>query len=322
MSETINQRIEEAAKVLRDAESVACAGHVAPDGDALGSALGLAAAARLAGKNVSVAFGDPSVLADNLNFLPLDLISPVAEFPSEPEVMVAFDTASAERLGSLEAPARKAKTLIVVDHHVSNEGFGDIQIIDATAAASAELAYLLISAAGWPIDDAAATSLYTGLVTDTGRFQYSATSPRTLRIAAHLIEAGVRPEVIGQNLYEKVPFGYLALSARVLGRSQLDKARSMVWSSMTKEDLRATGLGYEDADQLIDDLRLAREADVALLIKQVAGGFKCSMRSRGATDVGAIAVALGGGGHHNASGFTHSGPVEAVMQAVSALIDG
>ena len=237
---------------LRDAESVACAGHVAPDGDALGSALGLAAAARLAGKNVSVAFGDPSVLADNLNFLPLDLISPVAEFPSEPEVMVAFDTASAERLGSLEAPARKAKTLIVVDHHVSNEGFGDIQIIDATAAASAELAYLLISAAGWPIDDAAATSLYTGLVTDTGRFQYSATSPRTLRIAAHLIEAGVRPEVIGQNLYEKVPFGYLALSARVLGRSQLDKARSMVWSSMTKEDLRATGLrlrGRRSADR-------------------------------------------------------------------------
>lgn len=317
---SIEAGLRAAADILRRARSIAAVGHVSPDGDALGSALGLVAAARAAGKQAVASFGEPFVLSDTFGFLPLGLLVPPGEFPSEPEVMVAFDTAAFDRLGSLAPAAKAAKTLIVVDHHESNEGFGDVVIIDPKRGASAELAYLLIKETGFPIDIDAATALYAGIVADTGRFQYSSTSPETLRLAAELMEVGVRPEVVGQNLFEKLPFGYLRLSAIVLQRAELDTDVGIVWSVMTDADLEATGLEYADSDPLIDDVRVAREADVALLLKEVTRGFKGSLRSRGATDVGAIAVELGGGGHHNAAGFTHSGPPDEIVTAVKALV--
>ncbi len=317
---TVDAALREAAAILRRATFVVAAGHVSPDGDALGSALGLVAAARAAGKEAVASFGEPFVLSDTFDFLPLDLLVPPGEFPREPDVMVAFDTAAFDRLGSLAGPARAAGTLIVVDHHSSNEGFGDVVVIDPARGASAELAFLLIKEAGWPIDIDCATALYAGIVADTGRFQYSSTSPDTLRLAAELLEIGVRPELVGQHLFERVPFGYLRLSAAVLQRAEIDEALGIVWSVMDNEDLAAAGVSYADSDPLIDDLRIAREADVALLIKQLNKGYKASLRSRGATDVGAVAVEFGGGGHHNAAGFSHDGPPGAIVDAVKALI--
>jgi phosphoesterase RecJ-like protein len=117
-----------------------------------------------------------------------------------------------------------------------------------------------------------------------------------------------------------VPFGYLALSSRVLGRAVLEPERRFIWSIMTLEDLEACGLRHEDSDPLIDDLRIAAEADVALLLKQVSDGFKGSLRSRGRVDVGAIAGSLAGGGHHNAAGFTHQGPPRVIVELVRAAL--
>ena len=318
---SIDDAIRRAADALQSAETIGTLGHVSPDGDALGSALALALAARRAGKTAVASFGEPFVVPANLRFLPAEPLVHPADFPTQADVVVAFDTASADRLGSLGPAAETAATFVVADHHVSNDGFGDIAIVDPASAASGELAYRLIRAAGWEIDGDVARCIYTALVADTGRFQYSATTPATLRMAAELMEIGVRPEEVGQHLYEEVPFGYLALASRVLGRAELDEQRSLVWSVVQLADLAATGVGYEAADGLIDDLRVAREADVALLLKEVDGGMKGSLRSRGRVDVGAIAVALGGGGHRNAAGFTVDAAVDDVVGAVTAHLD-
>ena len=183
------------------------------------------------------------------------------------------------------------------------------------------MAYLLIEEAGWKIDDRIATSLLTGLVTDTGRFQYSNTTPATLRLAADLVAAGARPEVIGQHIYEETPFGYLTMAARVMGRAQLLPDAGLVWSVLFMEDLAIAGIGLADTDPLIDLIRLPAEAGAALLLKEHGPGeFKGSLRSRGVADVGAVAQALGGGGHRNAAGFTFHGSPEGAVAAVRSLL--
>lgn len=314
--------MDRAAEILGAAASIAACGHVGPDGDAFGSAVGFAYCARAAGKNAVVSFGEPFTISPNLEFIPRDVVVPASEFPKAPEVMVAFDTAVLHRLGSLAAAANAAGTLIVVDHHPIGEEFGDVRVVDAGAGAAAQITYHLIRRLGWPLPREAAIALWAGLVTDTGRFQYSSTSGDTLRVAADLVDGGVPVDEVGQTLFENLPFGYLSLSSRVLGRASLDPGRRFVWSVMTQEDLDECGLDYTAADPLIDDLRIAREADVALFVKQLPDGWRGSLRSRGRVDVAAIAAEFGGGGHHNAAGFTAPGPPQAIVDRIKALLDG
>lgn len=322
MEPKIEQAISEAAEAIGRADRIGTVGHVAPDADALGSAVAFARSARLAGKEAVASFGDPFVIPAAYEFLPLDVVVPPSDFPEDAEVVVAFDTAVFDRLGSIGHHARKAGTLVVVDHHASNEGFGDIQVIDPQAAAAGQLAYRLIQQLDWPIDEGVATALMAAIVADTGRFQYSSTTPEVLRIGAELMEAGAVPEIVGQNLFEKLPFAYLNLLSAVADRAQLDEAKSLVSAVVLVKDLEEAGVAYEDSDALMDHIRVAREAEVALLIKEVASGFKGSLRSRGAVDVAAIAAEFGGGGHHNASGFSHAGPPEAIVEAVRSCLDG
>jgi bifunctional oligoribonuclease and PAP phosphatase NrnA len=318
----MKEALQKAAEVIGRAESLAISCHVSPDGDALGSALGLAHAAIAAGKGAVVSFGTPFVVPPSLEFLDSAPLVRPKDFPEEPEVMVVFDVGSFDRLVELGSSAKRAGTLIVVDHHVTNDGFGDVQIIDGSVAASGQLAVYLLDALGWPIDEKVATCLLTAIVTDTGRFQYSSTSPETLRVAARLVEAGARPEVIGQHVYESVAFGYLKASSMVLGRAELEEDLGLVWSWIGHQDLAASGARYEDLDGLIDDIRIAREAGVAALLKEVDKGWKVSMRSRGEVDVGSIAVAHGGGGHHNAAGFTATESLEEVVESIRAHLRG
>jgi phosphoesterase RecJ-like protein len=315
--------LRQAAAILREADSIVTTGHVGPDGDALGSALALAHAARGAGKVAVTAFGGSSGVPDTYAFLDLSPLVEASEVPPRPDVTVVFDTGIPSRLGDLAGVATEAKHLIVVDHHPHPaEGFGEVQVIDTEAGAAAQLCARLIDETGWAIDRRAATCLLTGIVTDTGRFQYSSTDGEILRMAARLVDLGVRPEVIGQAVYEAVPFGYLQVSSRVLGRAVLEEDLGLVWSVVEQADLEAAGLGFEDLDPLIDDLRIAREAGVAVLLKETSDGYKGSMRSRGVVDVGAIAAAEGGGGHHNAAGFTSDDPVDEIMDRIRARLRG
>jgi phosphoesterase RecJ-like protein len=316
--------LAEAAQVVAGAAELVLACHVGPDGDALGSMLAVAAAAATAGKKVYPTFGPPFSIPPAYRFLPLDLLVEPGEVPDHPDVMVTFDAAGPDRLAYLAKVASQAKCLIVLDHHAMGAGgFGHLNLIDPAAAATAEVAYVLIRELGWTVDDTVATCLLTALVTDTGRFQYSNTKPGTLRLAAEMVAAGARPEVIGQHIYEETPFGYLAVAAAVLGRAALDPDRGLVSTVLFQSDLKEAGVGLVDTDPLIDLVRLPVEAGVALLLKEQAdGSFKASLRSRGAVDVGSLAQAMGGGGHHNAAGFSHPGPPEAVVEAVKGLLAG
>ncbi|HEX9856099.1 MAG TPA: DHH family phosphoesterase [Acidimicrobiia bacterium] len=317
----IDAMLEEAAALIGDAGSIATIGHVGPDGDALGSALALALAARAAGKDAWATFGEPFVVPSQFDYLDQSPLVRSTEVPRSVDVAIVCDVAAEDRLGSAAPVAAGAGRVVVVDHHASNAGFGDCRVIDPAAAATAVLAYRLIAALGWPMTRAVADALYTGLVTDTGRFQYSATSPDDHRMAADLLEAGVRPEVIGRHVYEEAPFGYLSVAGAVLARAQLDADRRLVWSVLLQNDLTAGGIAYEEADGLIDLIRIAEESEVACLLREVGGGaVKGSLRSRGAVDVGSIAAALGGGGHHNAAGFTVEGSIADAIEQVRARL--
>jgi phosphoesterase RecJ-like protein len=319
MRESTRRAIRRAAEVLASAPEVAVACHVSPDCDALGSTAALARAAAAAGKRVVASFGSPFVVSAQYGFLDLSALVPPERFPAAPGVMVVLDVAAPDRLGELAGPASRAGTVVVIDHHATNPGFGDVAVVEPSAAATAELVYHLVGRLGWPLDAGTATALLAGIVSDTGSFLYSSTAPGVLRVAARLVAAGARPEAIGQSLYESRPFGYLGVAAAVLGRARLEGA--LLWSVLYAGDCAAAGVGVEDLDLLIDDLRVAREAEVTVLVKEAEKGWKVSLRSRGRVDVGAVAARYGGGGHRNAAGFNAGGSLDEVVAAVRGAVD-
>lgn len=312
--------LETAATAISGSETLDLACHIGPDGDALGSMMGLAIAAANAGKKVTTSFGSPFNIPSNLEFLPTAGLVPPGDFPSTPNVMVVLDAGSEDRLGELAKNAREARTLIVLDHHITNAGFGDISVVDGEAAATGEVVAELLELLDWPVTEDIATCLHTAIVTDTGRFQYSATKPSTLKLAAGLVAAGADTDYIGQQVYDQAPFGYLKAASAALSRAVLDEPTGVVSAILTHEDLEDAGIDWGDIDNLINTLRLPIEADVAVLAKVYEKDrVKLSLRSRGGTDVGRIAAELGGGGHRFAAGATVSLSAEDAIARVVEL---
>ena len=305
------------AAAVAAARTIVTVGHVGPDGDALGSMVALARSARLTGRAAWATFGEPFVMPHTLRFLDAEVVEHPAGVPAAFDLLVVVDCAEQSRLGSAASLVKQAGKVAVIDHHLTHDSFGDVAWIDSTAGATAQMVVTLLAHLGWPVDRPVAEALYAGIVTDTGRFQYSSTTSELHRMAAGLLDAGVEPDPIGQHLFAEVPFGYLGLAAAVLGRAVLEPERSLVWSSLTAADLAAAGVAYEQADGLIDLIRIAEEAEVALLLRQLDGTTtKGSLRSRGLVDVAAVATSLGGGGHRNAAGFTVPGTIERAIERV------
>jgi phosphoesterase RecJ-like protein len=322
---TETDELARAATVLRRAPEVAIACHVNPDADALGSSLGLAHHLIARGTRVVISFpNEPLELPPWAAALPVDgLVVPVDAFPAAPAVMVTCDCAAFDRLGSLGAAADAAEELIWIDHHRSNDGRGTIRLVDPDASSTCEVVARLIDAIGGDLTDESAISLYAGLVTDTGRFQYEAATPETLRLAARLREHPFDHAHLSQVLYENNRAAYLDVLGVAMDRAELDAAADLVWTYVLWSDLEQAGADPGDVDDLIDVLRATRDADTAALVKQQRDGrFKVSVRSRGARDLSAVAAAVGGGGHRLAAGYTSEvGPAETIRrlrQAVTA----
>jgi phosphoesterase RecJ-like protein len=320
MTERIGS-VADVAAALRQASSIVVVGHVGPDGDALGSMIALSLAARNAGITAVASFDEPFVVPEEMSFLDTSTLVPPADVPDTIDVGVVVDTSVPSRVGSLVEKLDASDQLVIIDHHISDGEWGDRLLIDRTAAAAAELVYEVIMELGWDITPEVATALYTGIVTDTGRFQYSSTSPRTHEIAAHLLGKGVHPDVIGQKLFEEASFGYYSVASRVLERATLDQDHKFVWSLVTNDDLADAGISSHETDGLIDLVRMARGTEAACLLKVKGNGIvKGSLRSRGVVDVASIAGAFGGGGHHNAAGFTTTQSPEAIISEITALL--
>jgi phosphoesterase RecJ-like protein len=319
-----------AAKILDSADQVCLACHVRPDADALGSMLALAQALTSRPGNsaaVVASFGDePFAVPTILAFLPgTELLTPPAEFPDRPQVMVTLDAASIGRLGPLAASAAAAAELIVLDHHASNTGFGTINLVDPATAATAVLTHRLITELGIPLTRDIATGLYAGLVTDTGSFKFAATTPQVHELAARLLRTGIDPAAVSRQLYDTAPFGYLRMLASALNRAQLDREAcnglGLVWTTVTRADRGPAALPFAAAESVIDEVRKAEEAEVAVVLKEADDGtWEVSVRSKAVIDVGAACTALGGGGHIRAAGFSASGSPDAAVRALEACL--
>jgi phosphoesterase RecJ-like protein len=313
-----------AIAAIQGADEIALACHQGPDGDALGSMLALALALRKRGRETVASWGsDPFVTPRHYSFLPgLDLLSPPDTYPEAPDVMVTFDCGSFERLGTLEPNAKAAKQLVVIDHHVSNDSFGTINLIDGDVAASAVLTYKLINAMGIDLDRDIATCLYTGVVTDTGSFKYRNTTPEIHQIAADLISYDIGHDDIVRIVYDTHPVGFLNLLALALERAEIIDEASMIWTWITQADIEKVAIGMEDTDGLIDVVRTADVAEVACVLKeQRDGAFKVSMRSKGNANIGAVCESFGGGGHAFAAGFTAEGDdPRAIVASIAAKL--
>lgn len=306
---------------LRGAREVSLACHVNPDGDALGSLLAASLGLRKLGKRTHAGWGaDPVIVPPSYRFLPgVQSIVQPGDIPIG-DVFLALDCGSANRLGLLEEPARKSKTLINVDHHAGNEYFGRLNIVDTHASSTAELVMRLLVDLGVELDRDIATCLYTGVVTDTGRFQYGNSNPGTLRLAAELLALDVPAPAIALEVFESNAFNYMKLLGRVLERATLVPEKRFVYSWITREDLAAAGIGLDETDKLIDTLRSTRDADVAAMFKEQGDGtYRVSLRSKGPASVGEIARAHGGGGHELAAGYTTPDVATGVNQILEGL---
>ena len=296
---------DEAVSALRDADEIAIACHVNPDGDAVGSLLAASLGLRKLGKKTYTSWG--AKLAEPLatfSFLPgMDEILLPGDMP-ETETFLALDCGAGDRLGELEAVAKRSRTLINVDHHPGNDDFGTINIVIPEASSTAELVAELLRDVGVEFDRDIATCLYTGIVTDTGRFSYSNTRPQTLRLAANLLEYDVSAPSIARDVFESSPFGYLKLVGRVFDRAELIEDARFVHSWLTRADLDETGVAIEETDRLVDAIRSTGAVDVAALFKQqMDGRWRVSLRSKG-PGIAEFARSQGGGGHELAAGFT------------------
>src|SRR3954447_6443930 len=232
--------IDRAAAVIANASLVVLACHVNPDGDALGSMLGMLHVLRAAGRRVVASFPTPFQVAPHYRDLPgLELLTAPAEFPTEPAVMVTFDCGSLSRLGAREPAAKGAHELIVIDHHVSNDRYGSINLVEPLAAASGVVVQRLVDAMGLPLSRDAAVCLYAALVCDTGRFQHETTTPEVFELARELSCFDVPIPELSRTLFEEHRFAYLQLLAHALQNAVLVPEKQFVWTKVSQADLAA-----------------------------------------------------------------------------------
>ncbi|MGH3520731.1 MAG: DHH family phosphoesterase [Haloechinothrix sp.] len=323
--------VDQAAALLRSATDVTLLGHINPDADALGSALALGIALRQRGARVRVSFAEPAHTPESLRGLDTaGLIVSPARLPGHDPLLVVVDTPSLARLGALgrrvRATVAAGGAVLVVDHHASNTRFGTHHVVDTSAEASAVLALRILDAMDHELDEAIASCLYAGVVTDTSSFRRA--GPHTHQMAARLVEAGANPEKLGRELMDEHPFAWLPMLADVLATARLepDAARGLglVHAVVTRE--LAASVRVEEVESVIDVVRSTTEAEVALVLKELpARGsgrrWSVSLRAKSRLDVSVAAQSLGGGGHRLASGCTLEGTAEDALAMLRTALN-
>jgi bifunctional oligoribonuclease and PAP phosphatase NrnA len=315
-----------AIRTLPEDASVLLVCHLNPDGDALGSMLGCGLGLVWLGLSVQATFPAPYELVPPFDQLPgRELLVDPATALAAPDLLICFDAASANRLGEIADRLDTAETSLVVDHHASNTRFGKLHLVDPTAAATSVVVEELLRRLDVPLDERIAECLYVALSTDTGSFKFDLTTPAVHEFAARLLATGLRPAEISRRLFDSRPFEAMKLYGEVLARAHLEPeaagGRGMVWSYATLDDLARHGQERHVLEGLIDAVRVAEEADVACVLKQVATAeWTISLRSKGGVDVSRVAVGLGGGGHRLAAGFTAYGTVDEVIADIRAAL--
>jgi len=310
--------VRDAVHLLQGARHIFAAAHIDPDGDAIGSLLGFAATLRHLGKKVTVALADPVPW----RFEDLVGASDVqAEGPtSQHDVLVSLDASELSRLGAVLTPdVIGGRPLLMIDHHVTNSRFGTVNVLDPTAAATAEIVYFLSLALGVVPDQPTATALLTGIVTDTLGFRTTSTTPRTLEVAQALMHSGADLATIAQRAFNSQSFASLQLAAEALAAMQMDDG--ILWAELPQTTLRRLGIGPGEHAGIVSLLNSVKEARIAVIFREKADGrIDVSMRSKPGISLAPVAAALGGGGHPQAAGTTLPPPMSTARATVLAAL--
>lgn len=308
------------ALLTRPGGEVLLLGHANPDGDQLGSLLGLGLALGEAGWSVIVA--GPQPVPEPLRFMPGSALFQQWTAPKGPfDLVVVCDCPDPERTGRLLEGARGPATQVAnIDHHPDNKRYGSLNWIDETASATGEMIYDLLEAMGLPITPDVATNLFVAIHTDTGSFRYSNTSAKALRIAAELVGRGANPARVAARLYEARRPESLALLGRLLQRIEVSSDGLMAWLALPAGSAPE---GFLEAEDLVIYPRSIESVKVGILLKETGNGrVKVSLRGKGDVAVNAIAARFGGGGHVNAAGCTVVGSLEeATAKVLNAVSD-
>jgi phosphoesterase RecJ-like protein len=308
-------------KALREGERFLVTTHENPDGDALGSLLAVSIALRQLGKDAVMYLTGSGPLPAEYVFLRLDGLLRATPPDAAERILVAVDCANESRLGPDPEILHSAPLVLNIDHHHDNTRFGDVNLVDADASSTGELLRDVFAELGVEITPEIAEPLHTALVTDTGRFQYANTTPKSLRLAAELIEAGADVHRIFQGVYESVQFAKLKLLARALERAKVYEGGRIVVSYLLRNDFSDVGAAEPYSEGIIDFLRAVEGADMAVLIREpprVDGPTRrVSLRaSIDELDVSAIARKAGGGGHRQAAGFSSERSIDDITTFV------
>jgi phosphoesterase RecJ-like protein len=310
------------AAALRGHDRFLVTTHENPDGDALGSLLAMKLALTQLGKDVRTYLAGSTPLPQEYAFMRLDddLLRELPDDAAE-RVLVAVDCANESRLGPDPEILMSAPLVLNIDHHHDNTRFGDVDLVVSHASSTGEVLSDLFRELGVRVTPEIAEALYIALVTDTGRFQYTNTTPKTLRLAAELVEAGANIHRVFQGVYESVQFAKLKLLARALERAQVFEGGRLVVSHLLREDFTDVGAAEPYAEGIIDYLRAVEGADMAVLIREPPRSDgptrRVSLRaSVDELDVSAIARRWGGGGHRQAAGFSSEAPVDELTESI------
>jgi len=314
------ETLRKIAEEIRGGRSFLISTHQNPEGDAIGSILALGLALKSLGKDALILTQDP--VPEVLAFLPgAREIIHQAPVNRRFDIALALDCGDRPRLGEEFSKVRGIGKIINIDHHVSNSFYGDLNWVDPGASSAAEIIYDLIRALPAPFTREVAENIYTGLLTDTGSFHYSNTSPKAFSVARACLLAGVDPWEVSQKVYDSQPLPRLRLLPRVLDTLELLEDGRVSFVVVTQQMLEEAGATVAMTEDFINYPRSIQGVEVALLFREVTSRkFRVSMRSRGAVDVARVAGQFQGGGHPAASGCTVEGGFSEVMNQVLEAI--
>jgi phosphoesterase RecJ-like protein len=313
--------LEAVVAALRGNERFLVVTHENPDGDALGSLLATTLALRGLGKDAEMLLMGEAPLPREYHFLRLDGLLREPPADTEDRILVAVDCAKAERIGQDLSPFERAPFVVDIDHHHDNTRFGDVNLIAATASSTGEVLRDVFAELGVELTPELAEPLYVALVTDTGRFQYSNTTPKSLRLAAELVDAGADVHAVFQQVYESVEFAKLKLLARALDRARVLEGGRIIVSYLLRTDFGEVGAAEAYSEGIIDYLRAVEGAELAVLVREpprdTGPTHKGSLRaSVDELDVSAIARRFGGGGHRQAAGFATDKSIDEITEII------
>lgn len=289
--------------------------HVSPDGDTLGSALAMYILLTDLGKKAEVICEEP--VPHIYAYLPNAEKVVLPEKAVGYECVITCDCADMQRFKKAEHLFRAAKHTMVIDHHFTNKGYGDVNLIKADASATCEIIYDLYNALDVPVSNEAAICIYSGIVTDTGNLTYSNTTGDCIRMVAAMYENGLNITEINRNIYRTVPFSKTRMQGYVLSNMKLELDGKIGLATVSIAEMERFGATNEDCEGLVDSVRDVESVRLAIFIREGRDGtFKVSLRSKECADVGRIANKYGGGGHAAAAGYTSREPLSTTIANV------